>query len=46
MQNKDEEKARREREIFTEFTPVTQLSIDAGSIQSERPPKPDISYSR
>ncbi len=41
--NKHEEKARRERKIFAEFAEAAGLEVDFASIQSEVPPKPDIS---
>jgi hypothetical protein len=43
MSNREKEKARNERRIFTEFVAAADLDIDGDSIQSERPPKPDLS---
>lgn len=39
---REEEKALRERTIFAQFAEVAELPIDADSIISERPPKPDL----
>ncbi|MGH9967299.1 MAG: hypothetical protein ACREBG_05635 [Pyrinomonadaceae bacterium] len=43
MSIKDEDKARHERRIFAEFASAADLRVDAGSVQSERPPNPDLS---
>lgn len=43
MTNRENEKAFRERRIFTAFVAAAGLEIDAGSVSSESPPKPDIS---
>ena len=45
LSTKDEEKARRERAVFAEFAEATRLQVDLASIQTEAPPKPDISSS-
>ncbi len=40
--NKERDKSARERGIFLEFARVAPLNIDPASVQSEKPPKPDI----
>src|SRR6266568_3258531 len=43
MSIRENQKASRERQIFAAFVNAAKLEIDAGSVSSERPPKPDIS---
>jgi hypothetical protein len=42
MSKKEEDKARYEQTIFTEFVEAANLDVDMNSLKSERPPKPDI----
>src|SRR5260370_26983074 len=43
MSMREQEKAERERNIFQRFASAAGLRAEHGSINSERPPKPDIS---
>lgn len=43
MNEKDKEKAAREREIFTKFCNAAKLPLDLGSVKSEIVPNPDVS---
>ena len=43
MTNREDQKAERERVIFGQFIAASELEVQARSIASERPPKPDIS---
>jgi hypothetical protein len=43
VSGKEENKARYEREIFTTCTEVAKLNVEADSVKSEKPPRPDIS---
>jgi hypothetical protein len=43
MSKRDEDKARWERNIFYEFAMTVNIQVDEKLIQSEKPPKPDIS---
>jgi hypothetical protein len=45
MTNREDQKAERERTIFSQFVEASGTEVEAGSIVSERPPKPDISCS-
>jgi hypothetical protein len=40
--NKEEDKAAYERDVFTQFAAVAGLPLIPGSIESRRPPEPDI----
>ncbi len=40
--NKERDKSARELGIFLEFARVASLNINPASVQSEKPPKPDI----
>jgi hypothetical protein len=40
---REEQKAQRERRVFTEFAEAAGLAVQQGSIISERPPAPDLS---
>lgn len=43
MNFREQEKAAREKTIFERFTKAAGLRVENGSVQSDRPPKPDIS---
>ena len=43
MTNREDQKAERERTIFSQFVEASGIEVEAGSIVSERPPKPDVS---
>jgi hypothetical protein len=43
MNAREDEKAARERTIFVRFAKAAGLVVEEGSIQSDRPPRPDIS---
>lgn len=43
MSVQENQRASRERQIFAAFAASAKLKIDAGSVSSEAPPKPDIS---
>jgi hypothetical protein len=42
MAVKKETKEEREMRIFSEFAEAAKFGVDRGSIQNEKPPKPDI----
>ena len=40
--NSEEKKANRERSVFIEFLKASELPVDTASVESRRPPEPDI----